>query len=99
MNQADNPWFSVVVPLYNKRSFIRRAVVSVLSQSFTDFELIVVDDGSTDGSFEEIRDIADPRLRLIHQRNQGEGLARNTGMAAARGVWIAFLDADDMWFD
>lgn len=90
--------FSVIVPLYNKRRYIRRCVESVLNQSRTDFELIVVDDGSTDGSHEVLADINDPRFRLIRQENEGKGTARNVGMGIARGVWFAFLDADDMWF-
>ncbi|MEM7300515.1 MAG: glycosyltransferase family 2 protein [Pseudomonadota bacterium] len=91
--------FSVVIPLYNKRDFIRRAVDSVLAQSHSDFELIVVDDGSTDGSAETLGDIEDPRLILIRQDNQGEGAARNTGLATSRNDWIALLDGDDFWLD
>jgi glycosyltransferase involved in cell wall biosynthesis len=91
-------FFSVIVPLYNKRKYIRRCVDSVLGQSFTDFELIVVDDGSTDGSHEEIAVIDDERLRVILQENQGASNARNKGMSSAKGEWIALLDADDAWF-
>ena len=97
MNEAI-PQISVVIPLYNKRPYIRRAVDSVLAQSFGDFELIIVDDGSTDGSHEILADIAEPRVRLIRQDNAGEGAARNCGIEEARADWIAFLDADDMWF-
>ncbi len=94
-----HPSFSVIVPLYNKRSYIRRAVGSVLSQTITDFELIVVDDGSTDGSIDALSDIADSRMLVIRQKNMGGagGQARNSGMAQARGTWFAFLDGDDMW--
>jgi len=95
---SNPPKFSVIIPLYNKRSYIRRAVDSVLSQALTDFELIVVDDGSTDGSVEELNKlIHDSRLRLIKQCNQGVGAARNTGIHNALANWIAFIDADDMW--
>lgn len=93
----DVPIFSVVIPLYNKRPYIRRAVDSVLSQVDTYFELIVVDDGSTDGSCEELANIEDERLRIICQVNGGEGAARNTGMRNSTAAWIAFLDADDAW--
>lgn len=89
--------FSVVIPLYNKRAFVRRAVDSVLRQSFEDFELIVVDDGSTDDSAESLVDITDARFRLIRQENAGAGPARNRGILEARAEWIAFLDADDCW--
>jgi len=92
-------FFSVIVPLYNKRKYIRRCVDSVLGQSFTDFELIVVDDGSTDGSHEELADIQDSRFSLIRASNMGGagGQARNVGMEHALGQWFAFLDADDLW--
>lgn len=89
--------FSVVIPLYNKQRYVGRAVESVLAQSHDQFELIVVDDGSTDGSAEVVRNVRDPRLRLIVQDNGGEAAARNAGIRAATGSHIAFLDADDRW--
>lgn len=91
------PQFSVVIPLYNKRPYIRRTVDSVLRQSLHDFELIVVDDGSTDGSLDALADLRDSRLKVIRQANQGVGAARNTGMAAAVAPWVALIDADDAW--
>ena len=92
-----DPTFSVVIPLYNKRRTIGRAIRSVLSQSFADFELIVVDDGSTDDSLSVVRAIEDPRLKVVEQVNQGPGAARNGGAARARGELLAFLDGDDEW--
>jgi len=89
--------FSVVIPLYNKEKYILRAVESVLKQDFKDFELIIVDDGSTDESLGIIKKINDSRLYVIQQENKGEGPARNTGMCAAKNEWTAFLDADDAW--
>jgi len=87
---------SVILPLYNRAASIGRAVRSVLDQRFTDFELIVVDDGSTDGSAENVAGIDDPRLRLVRQpRNLGGNAARNRGIRESRGAILAFLDSDD----
>lgn len=92
------PPVSVVIPAYNRASTIGAAIGSVLRQTFTDFELVVVDDGSTDGTLEAARAIADPRLRVIAApRNLGAAGARNLGVAQARGTWIAFQDSDDEW--
>jgi glycosyltransferase involved in cell wall biosynthesis len=88
---------SVIVPLYNKARYIARAVDSVLAQSYTDFELIVVDDGSTDGSSDIVRQYSDPRIRVITQENAGECAARNRGVEEAKYDLVAFLDADDEW--
>lgn len=88
---------SVIVPVYNKAPYLERCLRSIYDQSFEDFELVVVDDGSTDDSLQVVRRQADARLRVIEQPNRGPGAARNTGMAAARGSLCAFLDADDEW--
>lgn len=86
---------SVVIPLYNKEAIVERSLQSVLTQDFRDFEVVVVDDGSTDRSAEIVRSISDTRLRLVSQENGGPSKARNTGVREARGEWIVFLDADD----
>ena len=91
------PLFSVVIPLYNKRDTVARALNSVLAQGVQDLEVIIVNDGSTDGSEMVVAGFADPRIRIIQQVNQGVSAARNRGIAEARADLIAFLDADDEW--
>jgi glycosyltransferase involved in cell wall biosynthesis len=93
----DIPAISVVIPLYNKESYIAGALNSIFSQTSQDFEVIVVDDGSTDGGTEIVKECQDPRIRLIQQENKGVSAARNRGIEAARSELIAFLDADDEW--
>ena len=91
--------FSVIIPLYNKAPYTAKAVKSVLLQTFTDFELIVVDDGSGDGSAEIALAAMEGRAnsRLIRQKNAGVSVARNHGVAVSRGTYVCFLDADDWW--
>jgi glycosyltransferase involved in cell wall biosynthesis len=87
---------SVVIPTYNYGRFIPDAVERVLAQTYQDFEIIVVDDGSTDDTQKRLEPYMD-RIRFIQQQNQGCSTARNTGIQAATGEWIAFMDADDLW--
>lgn len=91
------PHFSVVIPLYNKEPHIKRTLNSVLAQTIQDFEIIVVDDGSTDQSTEVVKTFSDYRIRLISQKNAGVSVARNRGINEAKADLIAFLDADDEW--
>jgi hypothetical protein len=91
------PEVSIILPTYNRADTIMRAVDSVLNQIFHDWELIIIDDGSTDAT-SRLDFAIDPRIRLIRQKNQGVAAARNAGFAAARGRFIAFLDSDDEWF-
>lgn len=93
----DKIYFSVVIPLYNKEKYIKKTINSVLEQSFKNFELIIVDDGSTDRSIEIVKSINDQRINLIIQENSGPSKARNRGISEAKGEFIAFLDADDEW--
>lgn len=89
--------FSVVIPAYNREKTIKRAIDSVLRQTYQNFEIIVVDDGSTDGTKDVVLSIHDDRIRYIHQENQGAQVARNRGIHEGQYDWIAFLDSDDEW--
>jgi len=88
---------SVVIPSYNSMSFLPETLNSVLNQTFTDFEVLIINDGSTDNIVDWVAEIKDPRVRLISQANQGLSQARNAGILNSRGLYIAFLDADDLW--
>lgn len=89
--------FSVVIPLYNKELSIKNTIQSVLNQSYQNFEILIINDGSVDGSVDVVKNIKDERIRLIHQNNQGVSSARNKGIQEAKYEWIAFLDGDDLW--
>lgn len=88
---------TALIPAFNQERRIAAAVWSALQQSYPILEILVVDDGSTDHTQEVVRQIPDKRIRVLHQSNRGVSAARNLGIAAARGDWIAFLDADDQW--
>lgn len=88
---------SVVIPLHNKQDSIACTIQSVLDQTIGDFEIVVVDDGSTDNSLGIVQSFDDERIRVIHKENGGVSSARNVGIQAAKGVFIALLDADDLW--
>jgi glycosyltransferase involved in cell wall biosynthesis len=88
---------SVVIPAYNAMAYLPETVESVLRQTFTNFEVLIIDDGSSDQIVQWVSQISDPRVRLISQENQGLSGARNTGIAHAQGEYVAFLDADDLW--
>lgn len=91
---------SVIIPLYNKAHTIEKTLDCVLSQTYRDYEVVIVDDGSNDNGVQLINEkYQDPRIRIISQRNQGVSAARNTGIENARGEWLSFLDADDLWDD
>ncbi len=94
------PPFSVVMPLYNKARYVARSISSVLNQTFDDFELIIIDDASTDESVSEAMKFDDPRIQFLFRNEPGAGgyAARNKGIKHARGKWICFLDADDKWY-
>jgi glycosyltransferase involved in cell wall biosynthesis len=89
--------FTIVIPLYNKVEYVVKAINSVLLQTFRDFELIIVDDGSTDKSVEIAEGVYDARIRIVKQNNSGVSTARNNGVALAKYDYVAFLDADDWW--
>ena len=91
-----NPVVSVIIPTYNRGWIVKEAIESVLAQDFTDFELIVVDDGSTDNTSEILGEF-ESDIRVIRQTNRGVSAARNRGIQASVGRWIAFLDSDDLW--
>ena len=101
------PTFSVIMPVYNHVRYVGEAIESVLCQSFDNWELIVVDDGSTDGSADAIAELLDrhdasaggrQRIALLHQANLGPAAARNAALDSARGPWLAYLDSDDVWY-
>ena len=91
------PMVSVVLPTYGRLPLLRQAVASVVGQTFGDWELIIVDDGSTDDTREYLEAVDDPRVRPLRLEHRGITSARSSGLGLARGKWVAFLDSDDLW--
>ena len=89
--------FSVVMPLFNKEDSVPSTIRSILSQTYSNYELIIINDGSTDLSRERAASFSDPRIQIIDQQNLGVSAARNRGIKAASNPYIAFMDADDIW--
>jgi glycosyltransferase involved in cell wall biosynthesis len=95
---VDKPFFTVVIPTYNRAELLPDAIQSVLDQSYKHFELLIVDDHSTDNTRVVVQSFADDRITyIVNQRNKGVSGARNTGIFRAKGEWVAFLDSDDVW--
>jgi glycosyltransferase involved in cell wall biosynthesis len=97
MNKHSLPMVSVVVPMFNVEQYIEQCINSVLSQTYKNFELICVNDGCTDQTLNVLSQFCDGRIKIIHQKNQGLSAARNSGIAAAKGIYVALLDSDDYW--
>ena len=98
MNEK-RPLFSVVIPAYNAEKFILLTLQSILRQTVQDFEIVVINDGSTDNTLEVLRSVSDSRLRVITRENGGECAARNHGFREARGNYVSFIDSDDVWLE
>jgi glycosyltransferase involved in cell wall biosynthesis len=92
------PYFSIVIPVFNKEKFVPKTLESVLGQSFADFEIIIVNDGSTDESEARILEFTDNRIKYFSKKNEGVAVARNFGIEKASSDFICFLDADDYWY-
>ena len=93
-----NPLISVIMPAYNSERYIKKAVESVLFQTYTNWELLIIDDASSDGTYKILSEISDDRIRIFrNETNQGVAYSRNLGAKKASGEWLAFLDSDDMW--
>lgn len=96
---SNTPLFSIIIPVYNVEKFLKACIDSVLMQKVREYEILLIDDGSTDASGQICDEYAvrDERITVFHQKNQGLGVARNTGILHASGAWIMFLDSDDYW--
>ncbi|WP_194765864.1 glycosyltransferase [Tamlana sp. I1] len=96
-SQANKPFFSVIIPLYNKEEFIENTIKSVLNQTFKNYEIIIVNDGSTDNGVNIALTFKNEKTRIISQKNSGVSVARNRGIEESNATYIALLDADDIW--
>src|SRR5262245_53825606 len=94
---GQRPQFSVIIPTHNRLCLLQRALGSVRNQTFRDYEVIVVDDGSSDGTWNYLGSLV-PFIKALRQENRGPGPARNLGATHATGSYLAFLDSDDLWF-
>jgi glycosyltransferase involved in cell wall biosynthesis len=94
---SENPLVSAIIPTYNSAGFVIEAVESVLAQTYPNIEVVVVDDGSTDGTVARLEEKFGPRIRIIRQEHLGPAVARNAGVRASKGSFVGFLDADDLW--
>ena len=92
------PRFSVIIPIYNKEKDVETTIKSVLNQTYIDYEVILVDDGSTDNSLDIVNAIEDDRIQIFTKQNEGVSKTRNYGITKAKAEYIAFLDADDYWY-
>jgi glycosyltransferase involved in cell wall biosynthesis len=96
--QTDSPFFSVIIPVFNRKDLLEKALVSVFAQTFRSFEVIVIDDNSTDGTLEWLQQLQHDKIRILsNSKTKGACGARNTGIENAKGEWVAFLDSDDWW--
>lgn len=95
----NNPLVSVVIPTYNKAQYLKKAIESVLNQTYKAIEMIIIDDGSTDNTQQVVKSFNDPKIIYIWQKNKGPAAAKNTGIKKAQGKYIAFLDSDDLWLE
>lgn len=96
-NSVCRPLYSIVIPVYNAFRYLEMTLKSIYAQTYGNFEIIAVNDGSSDGSAELLALQTDVRLRVFHQKNSGVSVARNRGIQEARGEFVAFIDADDCW--
>lgn len=93
------PYFTIILPLYNKDVFVKKTIESILKQTYTSFELLIINDGSTDDSEKIVLEFDDNRIKYFKQKNQGVSIARNFGIEKSSADFIAFIDADDLWLD